>query len=225
MAISDQKGYVSMPDASHEQDLWIQAVHEFEPVSWERLPELDLYMDQVITLMGKQLALFQSEEDKLLTPSMINNYVKGGVLPRPVQKKYSREHLAKLQMICLLKSILSLPEIQQTIQGLENGQEIPELYAEFSSVQKKAMEDVARRLEQLEQPSSRDLYQTAMALALEASARRTAAARILSQLKAAEEEAKKVRKDKEKSSKDERDEKEAKKEESSEPGSVSAPDA
>ncbi len=215
-----------MSDASHEQDLWIQAVHEFEPVSWERLPELDLYMDQVITLMGKQLALFQSEEDKLLTPSMINNYVKGGVLPRPVQKKYSREHLVKLQMICLLKSILSLPEIQQTIQGLETGQEIPELYAEFSSVQKKAMEDVAQRLEQLEKPSDRALYQTAMALALEASARRTAAARILSQLKtAAEEEAKKARKDKEKSSKDERDEKDAKKEEPSEQDSACAPEA
>ncbi len=47
-------------------------------LAWERLPELDLYMDQVITLMDKQLTPFTTDgSDKLLTPSMINNYVKG----------------------------------------------------------------------------------------------------------------------------------------------------
>ena len=72
---------------------WIVDIREYEPTAWERLPELDLYMDQVITLMDKQLTPFTTDgSDKLLTPSMINNYVKDEVLPRPVKKKYSREN-------------------------------------------------------------------------------------------------------------------------------------
>ncbi|MBS1327819.1 MAG: DUF1836 domain-containing protein [Oscillospiraceae bacterium] len=101
-----------MDESIQKLNDWVAAVHDFAPTPWERLPELDLYMDQVITLMGKQLELFQVGEERLLTSSMINNYVKGGVLPRPSQKKYSRDHLAMLTMICMLKSVLSLPEIQ-----------------------------------------------------------------------------------------------------------------
>ena len=50
--------------------------------SWESLPQLDLYMDQVIVLMERYLALFSDGKDKLITPSMINNYVKLGSFPR-----------------------------------------------------------------------------------------------------------------------------------------------
>ena len=67
---------------------WIAEIRDYEPTAWERMPELDLYMDQVITLMDKQLTPFTTDGgDKLLTPSMINNYVKDEVLPRPVKKK------------------------------------------------------------------------------------------------------------------------------------------
>lgn len=100
---------------------WLASVHDYAPIPWERLPELDLYMDQVITLMDKQLAPFQGEEERLLTSSMINNYVKGGVLPRPTQKKYARPHLAMLLMIVMLKPVLSLPEIQKAMKGLGCG--------------------------------------------------------------------------------------------------------
>ena len=44
-----------MDESIQKLNDWVAAVHDFEPTPWERLPELDLYMDQVITLMGKQL--------------------------------------------------------------------------------------------------------------------------------------------------------------------------
>ena len=53
---------------------------------WNELPELDLYMDQVIVLMEKHLNA--SKKDKLITPSMINNYVKLGIVPPPIKKQY-----------------------------------------------------------------------------------------------------------------------------------------
>lgn len=86
---------------------WVDSVLHYEPIPWARLPELDLYMDQVITLMSKQLEPFSLEGERLLTPSMINNYVKDGVLPRPNQKNTGGQHLSRLLMICMLKSVLS----------------------------------------------------------------------------------------------------------------------
>ena len=80
---------------------------------WNELPELDLYMDQVIGLMEKYLNA--SKKDKLITPSMINNYVKLGIMPAPIKKKYSREHIAYLIMICTLKQCLPISEIKHLI--------------------------------------------------------------------------------------------------------------
>ena len=65
------------------------------------IPNIDLYMDQVTTFMDKQLASTKRyEDDKILTKTMINNYAKNHLLPPPVKKKYSREHV--LLLICLL---------------------------------------------------------------------------------------------------------------------------
>ena len=59
--------------------------------------------------------------DRQITPSMINNYVKGEVLPAPVSKKYSKEHLAFIEEICTLKQVLSIAEVKQVLdQSYEN---------------------------------------------------------------------------------------------------------
>ena len=65
-----------MGDKEEKLWQWVDSVLHYEPISWDRLPELDLYMDQVITLMSKELDPFSLEGERLLTPSMINNYVK-----------------------------------------------------------------------------------------------------------------------------------------------------
>lgn len=82
---------------------------------WKDLPEIDLYMDQVIALMEKYLYTSTNEETKFITPSMINNYVKLGIMPAPIKKKYSREHLAYLIIICSLKQAISIPNIKLMI--------------------------------------------------------------------------------------------------------------
>lgn len=79
---------------------------------WADLPEIDLYMDQVIVLMEKYLSNSETPDGKLITPSMINNYVKLGIMPAPVKKKYSREHLAYLMIICSLKQVMPISNIK-----------------------------------------------------------------------------------------------------------------
>lgn len=95
---------------------WLNDLNNFSFKSFEQLPDLELYMDQVVTFLEKQLYVFQtSTMDKQITPSMINNYVKGEVLPAPVSKKYSKEHLALIEEICTLKQVLSIAEVKQIL--------------------------------------------------------------------------------------------------------------
>ena len=84
---------------------------------WEELPEIDLYMDQVIALMDKYLSFHKVDENtNIVTHSMINNYVKLGIMPAPVKKKYSREHIAYLIIICTLKQALPISDIRNLIE-------------------------------------------------------------------------------------------------------------
>ncbi len=91
---------------------------------WEMIPDIGLYMDQVITLMERTFspALPKGE----ITKSMVNNYVKVELIPRPVGKKYDREHLALLMMIGVLKQALSMESVAQMLallcaQGVQSG--------------------------------------------------------------------------------------------------------
>ena len=104
---------------------------------WENFPDIELYMDQVVAVMEKALALYNkvgAEESKLITPSIINNYVKLKVIPAPNKKKYNREQLAYLVMICILKQTLAISSIVKIIESNLESKTISELYNEFCSI-------------------------------------------------------------------------------------------
>ena len=82
---------------------------------WEELPDLELYMDQVLALIERYLGSYPGFDRKGLTASMVNNYVKLGVMPPPVKKRYTRVHLAHLVMICLLKTSLPIEIIKKLL--------------------------------------------------------------------------------------------------------------
>ena len=104
---------------------------------WESFPDIELYMDQVVAVMEKALELYNksgSEESKLITPSIINNYVKLKIIPAPHKKRYNREHLAYLVMICILKQTLAISSIVKIIETNLETKSIKELYNEFCSI-------------------------------------------------------------------------------------------
>lgn len=83
---------------------------------WNELPEIDLYLDQVVNYLEKYLTQYSvNKEDKIITKTMINNYVKQGVMPAPEKKKYSRSHIAYLIVICILKQVYSISDIGKLI--------------------------------------------------------------------------------------------------------------
>lgn len=101
---------------------------------WNDLPEIDLYMDQVIVLMEKYFMDVSQPDSKFITSSMINNYVKLGIMPAPIKKKYSREHLAYLIIICSLKQVMSLPNIKLIIDKKLKDNSIAEILDFYSNL-------------------------------------------------------------------------------------------
>ena len=84
---------------------------------WEELPDIELYMDQVITFIEKCFSCFStSTTEKIITPSMINNYVKLNLIPKPIKKRYNKVHLAYLIAISILKHVFTIQEVKDGIQ-------------------------------------------------------------------------------------------------------------
>ena len=103
-----------MKDINNSLKLWLEELENFELTPYEKLPDIDLYMDQMITYLERQLRTFSlSTLDKQITSSMINNYVKGDSIPNPVAKKYNKEHIALILQICLLKRAINISDIKQ----------------------------------------------------------------------------------------------------------------
>lgn len=92
----------------------IQKLNEIDYINPEDIPDIELYMDQVTTFMDEHLASCKRmDDDKILTKTMINNYTKNDLLPPPVKKKYSKEHMFLLVFLYYFKNVLSISDIQK----------------------------------------------------------------------------------------------------------------
>lgn len=122
------------------------------------IPDIELYMDQVTTFMDSRLknAARNPEMDKILTKTMINNYAKNDLLPPPVRKKYSREHMLLLIFIYYFKGILSISDIQTVLKPITDrffagneGLKLETIYNEVFSLEREEVEvmkqDVVRK--------------------------------------------------------------------------------
>lgn len=105
------------------KDLINSIMDSFDRISYVKssdIPNIDLYMDQVTTFMDKNFrkTTRYPGNDKIMTKTMINNYAKNDLLPPPVRKKYSREHILVLIFIYYYKGILSISDIQTLLEPI-----------------------------------------------------------------------------------------------------------
>lgn len=89
---------------------------EFVCLRWNQLPNIALYMDQVLLVLNQSLEPLLGMDG--ITGTMINNYVKMKLAHPAVKKKYDREHMARFAMICLMKKVLSMAEIAAVLNRL-----------------------------------------------------------------------------------------------------------
>lgn len=170
----------------HDLDTMRQRLREQRPVPWEQLPDFALYMDQVLSYMDRQVLRF-GEEDTL-TAAMVNNYTKSGLVPRAEGKKYSREHLAYLTAICVLKRVMSTRDMDMLIQEeLKGDRSIEDGYAAFCASLDNALNITADEMDQ--RPEGDTLADAAIHFALLSYAAGLASSRYVALLRQEQAEA------------------------------------
>ena len=118
----------------------------FHLPKWNELPNVDLYLDQIVTFINSSLSdLFflnannDKKENQILTKTMINNYVKNNIIEAPVKKKYSKMQCAKIFVICILKQVYSMSEIKDLIDIALKYSDIEKAYNTFCTLFEKAL--------------------------------------------------------------------------------------
>ena len=149
---------------------------------WESIPDLGLYMDQVIGYLNSRLAFLTEEDEPLLSSSMVNNYVKAGILTRPKQKRYSREQLAELYMLCSLKQVLEIQDAADVSEEFTKNHTARDRYEALSLHQREAAEACRARLDATEEDREAQIA-LAVKLAVEAALCRATAVRLIDTLR------------------------------------------
>ncbi len=90
---------------------WVAEVSSFALPNYKELPNVDLYMEQVLSYVNTTLSVFSDDPKKILTSFMVNNYVKGELIKEPVKKKYDKEQIGYLLAITLMKQTLSMGDM------------------------------------------------------------------------------------------------------------------
>ena len=127
----------------------IASLGRIDTISLDEIPNIDLYMDQLTSFMDDRLkkTTRHPETDKILTKTMINNYAKNDLLPPPVRKKYSKDHLILLIFIYYYKSILSISDIQTLIEPLKSRFHLSDDEFNLSNIYQTAYELQSEELE------------------------------------------------------------------------------
>ncbi len=112
---------------------WEKYLLRFRLPDWEEIPNIGLYMDQVVVLLMGYLDYMPPElkDEQVVTAAAINNYVRKGIMPSPEKKKYYREHIAYLVMICTLKQSLSIAMLQKLLPTGRGEEEVRPIYEAY----------------------------------------------------------------------------------------------
>lgn len=122
------------------------SIDKFHIPRWNELPNINLYLDQVVNLINSCLSPYiflnidsEKKENELLTKTMINNYVKNSLIEPPMKKQYSKTQLAKLFVICVLKQVYSMQDIKDLINIALSDSTIENAYDKFCKLFEEAL--------------------------------------------------------------------------------------
>ena len=99
---------------------YVIGMNEFHVPRYEELPDFPIFIEQLIGIIEAKLAPFFFDEEKIITKAMINNYVKQGIVRAPEKKKYDRDQIVYIIIICILKKSFTLDEISLIINTVVN---------------------------------------------------------------------------------------------------------
>lgn len=155
-----------------------QLMEEDRPIVWDNLPDIDLYMDQVVSYLSRQTVGGKAPS---MTSAMINNYVKDELLPRACGKRYHREHLAYLTAVGLLKNVLTVKDMKLLLDNAIAEGEEEAFYAHFLQLVDEAFSGTNTALDS--DIGEESLAEAAMVFALYSCAAKTVCEHLLSILR------------------------------------------
>lgn len=93
-------------------DKLIMSMQEVHIPRLGELPRIELYLDQVVSLISQELSFLSATDEKIITGSMVNNYVKQQLVPAPLHKRYTTSHVGWLIFVCIFKKVLSIEQVK-----------------------------------------------------------------------------------------------------------------
>ncbi len=124
----------------HKLERWDRFITNYHLPDWDSIPDLGLYMDQVVVLLVQYLSFIPSipgGKESFVTSSAINNYVRLKIMPAPVKRKYYRVHIAYLIMILTMKQSISISDVQKI---MPEGTDIPSVRRAYEDYSQKFRE-------------------------------------------------------------------------------------
>lgn len=127
----------------------IKELEDFSLPEYKELPDIALYMEQVVGYIKECLEQFSKKDDSIITPFMVNNYVKAKIINPPKDKKYNRDHIGYLIAISMLKSVVSMRDIAVFI-DLDRKSDLytdkQNLYSFFKSIENESLKNVIHKV-------------------------------------------------------------------------------
>lgn len=167
----------------------IEELLGYKAADTSEIPDIDLYMDQLTLLLDRILGnLTRDEEEKTLTKTMINNYVKGKVIEPPVKKKYNKEQIMKLIMTYQMKNILQISDLKTVFDAMEEtGDGLDCYYKHYGEIQESTINDIEESISLSKDRATgnhdkKELLEQIMKLTIEADMRKRIAEKLIDEL-------------------------------------------
>ncbi|HDR7800352.1 TPA: DUF1836 domain-containing protein [Bacillus tropicus] len=143
----------------------LETLHLEKNITLEDIPNVDLYVDQVVQLFENTYAdTTRTDDEKVLTKTMINNYAKGKLFIPIKNKKYSKDHMILISLIYQLKGALSINDIKSSLEHInesllsDDSFELNTLYKDYLTLTENNVEsfkqDVNNRVSEISEISS-----------------------------------------------------------------------
>ncbi|PEP20999.1 DUF1836 domain-containing protein [Bacillus wiedmannii] len=134
----------------------LETLHLEKNITLEDIPNVDLYVDQVVQLFENTYSdTTRTDDEKVLTKTMINNYAKGKLFIPIKNKKYSKEHMILISLIYQLKGALSINDIKSSLENInesllnDDSFELNTLYKDYLSLTEKNVESFTQDVNNL----------------------------------------------------------------------------
>ena len=161
----------------------------FKKLKEIQLPDIDLYMDQILTILEGQMDSYKLYDDeKIMTKTMINNYVKSKLIEKPVKKKYGREQLMQLIMIYHMKNIMNFADLEIFFQNAieEEQGDMGLLYEDFVKIHDDMLDDFISKERELNELEGNDKIKELLKTIITADLNKRVAERALKEMTGSE---------------------------------------